>query len=154
MTLDKGKLDRVVRRGTETIEPRVFVVSGILERIEYADDKFILRIDRNKRLFGQIEPEKLNFELIGPLWGKPTTVKGVVHFKANGTPRFILARRIGAKSSRHNYYERLPTGVQDDTERMRKAANFNLSTLWGKWPGEETFEELMEILESMRNPIV
>lgn len=150
-TLDTQTLEQAVKRSTEIIKPRAYIVSGILDRIEHRDEKFLLRIDGHKPLFGQINRENIDVELLRPLWGKPTTVEGVVHFKANGEPRFIRARRIGGKSSGHNLYERLPTGVEDDSERLSKAANFKLSTLWGKWPGDETFEELMEILDSMKH---
>ncbi len=147
MTLDKGKLDRAVGRAAEIIEPRAYVISGILDRIEHRDEKFVLRVDGDKSLMGHIDPENLNVELLRSLWGNPTTIEGVVHFKANGEPSYIWARRIGEKSSKHNLYERLPTGVEDDTVRLSKAANFKLKKLWGKWPGDETYEEIMEILE-------
>lgn len=150
LTLEKGKLDQAVRRSAEIVKPRAYVVSGILDRIEHKDGKFLLRVDGHKPLMGQINSENLNVELLRSLWGKPTTIEGIVHFKANDEPRFIWVRRIGKKSSKHDLYERLPTGVEKDTRRLSKAANFKLKKLWGKWPGDETYEELMEILESMK----
>ena len=150
LTLEKGKLDQAVRRSAEIVKPRAYVVSGILDRIEHKEEKFLLRVDGHKPLMGQINSENLNVELLRSLWGKPTTIEGIVHFKANGEPRFIWARRIGKKSSKHDLYERLPTGVEKDARRLSKAANFKLKKLWGKWPGDETYEELMEILESMK----
>lgn len=145
------KLNRATQRSTEIIKSRAYTVSGILDGIDNRDDKFLLRIDSQKSLLVHVDPEKVRFERLGSLCGKPTTVEGIVHFRANGEPKFIYARRIGVKSSKHDLFKRQPTGAIDDSERLNKAANFKLSTLWGKWPGNETFEELIEILESMRN---
>ncbi len=150
LTLDKEKLDRAVQRSTEIVESRAYVISGILDRIEHRDEKFLLRVGGDKTLMGQIDSENVNVELLGSMWGTPTTIEGIVHFKANGEPRFIRARRIGEKSNEHHLYERLPTGVEDDTVRLSKAANFKLSKLWGKWPGDETYDELMESFASSK----
>jgi hypothetical protein len=38
-------------------------------------------------------------ESLRPLWGHPATVEGMVHFKLNGQPRFIEARKISAPTA-------------------------------------------------------
>jgi hypothetical protein len=45
-------------------------------------------------LLGRLHTEFLSGESLRPLWGHPATVEGMVHFKLNGQPRFIEARKI------------------------------------------------------------
>ncbi len=96
--------------------------------------------------------KQLDVESLRPLWGKRTTVSGIVYFKADGQPRIIEANRICKASNTDVLFEKLPTDETGDWEELIKAAKFNPMTLWGNWPGDETFEELMQMLNEMNNP--
>ena len=106
----------------------------------------------------------LDVELLRPLWGKRATVQGVVHFKSNGLPRLIEARRISAHAEGDMIFETMPeaeAGVGKPTDaqsgRERRTAvsgavgkamrRVDPMILWGTWPGDESIEELLAQLD-------
>ena len=99
-----------------------------------------------------------------PLWGKRATVQGVVHFKSNGLPRLIEARRISAHAEGDMIFETMPeaeAGVgkpadaQSGRERPTAVSGavgkamrrVDPMILWGTWPGDEPIEELLAQLD-------
>ena len=84
---------------------RSFVVSGRLDQIRHGNGRFRLLVDGKSALLGRLDAASLSVEALRPLWGKQTTVEGMVHFKANGRPRFIDARRITGRLEGDSVFE-------------------------------------------------
>lgn len=57
---------------------------------------------------GRLDRTHLDVELLRPLWGMRTTVQDAVHFKSNGLPRLIEARRISAHVEGDMIFETMP----------------------------------------------
>ena len=148
--------DRVYMRAEERLEssplPKAFVVTGRLEEVRYADRTFRLLIGNTAQLHGRLDPASSTIETLASLRGRPITVEGIVHFKANGQPRFIEARRIGARIDGDRIFEELPvsevvaphdvTTIQHRKEHVAKPMD-----LVGTWPGDEPVEELLAQLD-------
>ena len=149
LILNQQNLAGVRNRSSDIPNPRAYTVSGILDQIEYKSGKLLLRVGDNKSLLGKLVRDKVDVETLRSLWGKPTIIEGIVHFKVNGDPRFILARRIAENTLDHDLFERMPSEAAPQLKESFKATNFDLMSLWGKWPGDETYEELIETLEAM-----
>ena len=143
--------------------PRAFVVSGRLDEIGHGLGRFQLLMDSGS-LPGRLDRNQLDVEMLRPLWGKPATVQGIVHFKSNGQARLIEAHRISARVDGDRIFETMPKaeiaiGTQADavTEpdrfgRVPKALrevrhHADPMILWGTWPGDEPIEELLAQLD-------
>ena len=150
--LDFEVINRAHQRLQNFAAAQAHLVSGILDRIEHKYKKFRLLVGDQQTLLGSMNSKQLDVESLRPLWGKRTTVSGIVYFKADGQPRIIEANRICKASNTDVLFEKLPTDETGDWEELIKAAKFNPMTLWGNWPGDETFEELMQMLNEMNNP--
>lgn len=115
-------------------------------------------------LQGRLDRNQLDVELLRPLWGKPVTVQGVVHFKPSGKPRFIEARRISAHAEGDAIFETVPeveigvATLADATTESERSEPFSSALgkvmrhvdpmiLWGTWPGDEPIEELLAQLD-------
>lgn len=139
--------------------PRAVVVSGHLDEIGHGLRRFRLVMGGGS-LQGRLGHDNLDVELLRPLWGKRATVQGIVHFKSNGQPRFIEARRISPRAEGDKILETVPMaeiggGQVTDvlTESARAGSAYTGSTkairrvdpmvLWGAWPGDEPIEELL-----------
>ena len=102
--------------------------------------------------------------MLRPLWGKRATVQGMVHFKANGQPRLIEARRISTGSDGDAIFEKMPEaeirsgkisdlGTPEDRFRAVSRTSATIlrrvdpMILWGAWPGDEPVEELLAALD-------
>ena len=132
--------------------PKSFIVSGRLDEIKHGNGRFRLVVGQSATLFGRIEPTSLDVEALRPLWGKYTTVEGIVHFKVNGQPRLIEARRISSHQEGDNVFEEMPTVEAEESRTLfpvqrKEVATFDPIELAGAWPGDEPIEDLMRQLD-------
>ena len=151
--LDEYVCGRVNERLKSMMAPKAFVVSGRLDEIRYGGSgRFRLWLTEGRHLPGRLHPDFLDVEALRSLWGKRITVEGMVHFKANGHPRLIRARRVSRFAEGDGYFEEMPSmeiseaqGLTQTQERQARSANF--MELWGSWPGDEPIDELLAQLD-------
>lgn len=150
--LDIQSCGRIRSRLKALPEPKAFVVSGRLDEIKHGNSRFSLLIDGQTRLFGRLDPASLNVESLRPLWGKQTTVEGIVHFKANGQSRLIEARRISGRVEGDSVFEDVPSVATQKLHDLfphggRNIQSFDPIELADTWPGNEPLEDLMAQLD-------
>ena len=128
--------------------PRAFIVSGMLDEIKHGDGRFRLLLAKHSHIIGRLHRDFLDVEALRPLWGKPTTIEGMVHFKANGQPRLIEARRMRSSTEGDRVFEETPIITEGLTVKMQeRGRSTNLSELVDAWPGDESIEELLSLLD-------
>ena len=150
--LDDSSCARIEARLKEIPTPKAFIVSGRLDKIEHDAGRFRLLVNQDSSLLGRLDPDSLDVEALRPLWGRQTTVEGMVHFKANGQPRLIEARRINSHADRDVIFEQMPaaeiSGARGMTPNQeRQARSFDPMELWDTWPGDESIEKLLADLD-------
>jgi hypothetical protein len=144
---------RIEERRSQLPPPRAFIVRGKLDEIRHSGGRFRLLLDNGVQLLGRLHAEFLNGESLRPLWGHPATVEGVVHFKLNGQPRFIEARKISTPTAGDEVFASLPMVparmAQDALfpELLTRNKDADPMSLWGAWPGDEPLDELMALLD-------
>lgn len=127
--------------------PKAYIVSGRLDQIMHRDGHFRLIFEKGKKLTGRVDSKFIDIESLRPHWGKPTTIEGIVSFRSDGRARLIEARRIRVRSNGDCVFDELPTQSKlIDTDLEKKAAAFDPMTIIGKWPGDESVEELLSLL--------
>ena len=141
-SLTTRRAQEIKVRLDEIQAPRPFVVSGRLDKIEHGNGSFRLLVNRGAKLPGRLDSDSLSPETLRPLWGKQTTVEGLVHFKANGQPRLIEARRISGRVDGDHVFEELPS-----TGSRTPGRSFDPIDLAGAWPGDEPIEDLLAQLD-------
>ena len=148
-----------LRRGPAA---RGWIVSGRLDLIEHAAGQFRLLIGDGS-LQGRLDRAHLDVERLRRLWGKHVTVQGIVHFRSDGRPRLIEARRIVPRAERDGIFEILPTAeidgsltgeppesdgcASDSKSPAPPRQQIDPMSLWGTWPGDEPIEELLAELD-------
>ena len=150
--LDDSSCARIEARLTEIPTPRAFIVSGRLDKLEHDAGRFRLLVSQDSSLLGRLDSDSLEVETLRPLWGRQTTVEGMVYFKVNGHPRLIEARRIGSHTKRDTIFEEMPAAGIPRSRGMildqeKQARSFDPMELWGTWPGNESTEELLADLD-------
>lgn len=135
---------------------RGFIVTGRLSRIEHDDGRFLLRLTDGSALPGQLDGETVDREVLRSLWGTDSTVTGVIHFRADGSPRVMVARHFMSRTDRHEAFDQTPRGEipgasKIPSEVAERARNFDWDNLKGAWPGDETIEELLDELAELRS---
>ena len=148
--LDLEALNLIKRLSAELPKSGAYLVSGTVEHIDCKSGKFLLRIGENQLVPGRLSDYLLDAERLESLQASPTLMEGFVHFKVDGTPRYISTVCITENTSGRVAFDRLPEVKVQFFKHYRKASKFDLMSLWGKWPGDETYEELMEDLDLIR----
>ena len=151
-TLDENVCVRVGERLKKIPVPKAFIVSGRLDEIKHGGGRFRLLLDSDSQLLGRLRPDSLDAEVLRPLWGKPTTVEGMVHFKASGQPRLIEAYRMSVCAEGDDVFKEMPSVEKTEkqslvvaqVERVRSADPLELV---GAWPGDEPIDELLAQLD-------
>lgn len=130
---------------------RACIVSGRLDEITHSTKGFRLTLPDESHMLGHLVPG-VAAESLRPLWGCPATVEGRVHFETNGRPRLIEARKVLAQVPGDAVFCELPmadapiTG-EPDRVRLGPADSINLDRIANKWPGDESIDELMEMID-------
>ncbi len=150
--LDDSSSECIKERLSDIPAPRSFIVSGRLDEIKHGNGRFRLLVSPRSALHGRLDTASLSVEALRSLWGKQTSVEGMVHFKANGEPRFIEARRISSQLEGDSVFEEMPsvqTQKSDDLFPVdgRQFGAFDPIELAGAWPGKEPIEELLDQLD-------
>jgi hypothetical protein len=153
LKLNKESFEKIENKKSELPKAKSFIVSGKLDIITYSAGSFTLLLSNGQRLLGRIHPEFLDEANLKTYWGEDTTVQGMVHFKANGQPRLIEARKLTKKQSGDEMFEQLPevqtANKQDELfpELRKKVANSDPMILWNILDSDETIEELLAALD-------
>ncbi|MBM4045131.1 MAG: hypothetical protein FJ279_08455 [Planctomycetes bacterium] len=151
LQLDEGEMEKIRRLRMRTPQPRALLVSGLCDVIEHNRRRFRLVLNGSGPILGVLDPEFLSVEHMRRFWGKRVTIKGMVHFRASGRPRLIEAQVIKPMEQGEEIFQAVPY-QQTEAEFMRGARQAGegkdwLKNVWGKWPGDESAEELLAALK-------
>jgi hypothetical protein len=101
-------------------------------------------------ILGRIDRDILSLEDMRKFWGKKVTIKGILHFHPGKKVRFLEAQSIKLSEEGEEVFERLTLQGKPltlfDLELQKLNANPALKEIWGKWPGDESIEELLSAL--------
>ena len=149
--LGSDEIDKIRRLKTYTPEPMTFVVSGQLDMIQHSSKRFHLMIKDRQSIPGTVDPEFLSAEDLRQWWGRKVTIKGLIHFRPSRKVRLIEAQVIKPKAVGEDIFERVP--VPSTTLDLFESTGRPLPThgppteVWGKWPGDESIEEILAALK-------
>lgn len=146
--LDSKSCSQIKARLKDIPAPKPFIVSGRLDEIRHGNGRFSLLVKDQTRLFGRLDTTSLDVETLRPLWGKQTTIEGIVHFKANGDSRLIEARKISSRLEGDSVFEEVPSVADEASSglfplRDKPIQSFDPIELAGAWPGDEPLEDLL-----------
>jgi hypothetical protein len=149
--LTMEEMEKAERLKICTPEPQATIISGQLDAIQHSRKRFELVLPEGQVVPGRINEEFLSPEKLREFWGKDVTVKGVVHFRPSGRIQLLDAQIIKPKEPGEEVFSEMPT-VQSEAEFLAttlQAANGKdwLKEIWGKWPGDEPIEEILEGLK-------
>ena len=150
-SLDDDRCLSIQERLKAIPAPRAYIVTGRLDEIKYGYKRFRLLVGNNSVLLGRLGAP-LSVEALRPQWGKQTTIEGMVHFKANGQPRLIEARRISDHLGTDEVFEEIPkASIQESliplSIERKQERSFDPIELEDKWPGAENIEDLLTQLD-------
>ena len=149
-SLSSVELEKVRELKADIPEPIAIVISGKFDVIQHSNSKFHLVLSNGQVILGTIDRDILNVEDMRNFWGKKVTIKGILHFHPGRKIRLLEAQTIKLAEEGEEIFERLPSQGKTlalfDLDIPKLNANPALKEIWGKWPGDESIEELLAAL--------
>lgn len=151
LIIDNNQLERIQKLTASIPESRKIVLSGIIDVIEHFAGRFKLNLENGEKIQGAIDKELLDLEIMRNYWGKKVTVKGLADYKPNGKIRFIKADLIKLFEEREKLFQEY-MAFEEPRDSLYKVSRTQieispLKEIWGKWPGDETIDEILEALD-------
>lgn len=126
-------------------------VSGKLDMLRESTQSFALKLAQGEEVRGGFPEGDLT--AVVPLFGKQVLVLGKAVFRASGRLLRIDATSITAASESDRFFSQLPAPHQRrlDVRRLVKeqADKGGFAAIFGKWPGDETDEQIARALEEL-----
>jgi hypothetical protein len=131
---------------------RAVLVSGFFDTIEHSRKCFQLTMKNGEIVRGQVDESAIELEQLRRFWGQQVTVKGILHFKTSGKPSFLEAQVITTRQDGDELFESInapQSSSQILAQVKTKLAERNAGAeIWGKWPGEENIDQLLDALKA------
>ncbi len=151
VTLTPEGLHTAERLRDEAPPPQKIIVSGVLDQMTHSRRSFLLRLDTGT-LRGILPSDNLN--AYRHLLGERVVVEGEATFRPSGTVSVIVAQSIRPATPQDSIWEQAPRPRPRTLSELRPrtplppgASGFD--RIFGKWPGDETDEEITVALEEM-----
>ena len=126
-------------------------IVGQLDGLEASTQRFSLVLDSGERVPG-VFPEELSDQL-QQLWRARVLVVGTSVFRASGNLLRVEAETIAEGTGVPALFSRTPTAssARIDPNRLRKSQNSRsgMAAIMGRWPGDETDEQIERALEQI-----
>ncbi len=150
--LDNSSYQQINRIRNETPEPQAVLLTGFLNMIQHSQRRFELTMENGQTVRGKMNENSINVEQMRNLWSKKVTVKGVLYYAPSKKPRFLEAEVITSKHTGDDIFSTMPIpfNVAEPFVLAQKSISAEgiVSEIWGKWPGDENIEELLEELSA------
>ena len=135
----------------ETHESKRIIVSGILDQLTCSKHTFVLRIGR--RVLRGVLPSG-NIRAYRDLLGEKVVVDGTTTFQDSGKMTVIVATAIHKAAEQDAVWEHVPHSSPRTLDELRPrnplppgASGFG--RIFGRWPSDETDEEITAALKAI-----
>jgi hypothetical protein len=145
-------LARIEEMHRRTPKPHQAKVAGELDAIRYSDKMFTLVLPGGERIRGVAEG--IDARDLSAFWGKRVVASGLAVFRPSGALARVDADRIETATERDLALWASapePLGAPLDSRSLSRpqGPRSGLNAIIGKWPGDETDQEIAAALESM-----
>lgn len=150
---DHAPADKVLRENAEALlartpEPKRMRFVGVLDMVKSSNLNFELMLADGQRLKGVWTGEDV--ALLGEFWSRQVTIDANLIFKPNGKPLRLEGISVRPPEERDYAFAQLRL---DQPVRGRVSVpkgTLTVGELVGSWPGDETDEEIAEVLARLR----
>lgn len=143
-------LERVRRLYRSTPSPRRVRLAGWIDAIRYSDRAFTILLETGRMLRGVLTEGPP--ETLATFFGRPAIVSGLAHFRPSGAVQRVEAERLHPTTPHEMTAwsvepRPLDTGPDHRNLRRPQTRRTGIGAVFGRWPGDESDEEIFRILE-------
>lgn len=149
LTLKKEDFKKISVLEDSIPQPQEIVINGVVEELKYS--KLRVGLATRQGLVNAVLSEELEPVDISKYWGKELTIAGRMYFLPSGKPSFIYIERIFTPDEYDNYFSKpvFKLNIEQQIQKKIKQQKHSnlLSDLIGKWPGEESIDDILKDLD-------
>lgn len=150
--INRSALETVERLVIKAPEPRKVIISGTLDTLMNSRRVFILKLTKGRSIRG-FYPTAFS-DSIAQFYGRPVVIDGEAVYRPSGEIASIVASNIRLAEASDAIWETMPTAQPrtiDDLQPRRTVAagGSPFAKIFGAWPGDETDEEIEEVLAAL-----
>jgi len=151
--LERSDLSPVKTMAEHTPRPHHVRVSGHLDAIQESGHRFKMRLASGMLLSGVAE--KVPSDVLRRLWGTDVVVEGRAVFRPTGVAGRVDADRVAPVTDvDRRVFSGDPQplfGLRTDVRRLHQpqGPEDGVNAIFGKWPGDETDEEIAAIIKEI-----
>ncbi len=151
--VDRAVIDMAASLYAKTPSSQRVRVVGVLDTVRISTQTFGLKLEDGQEIRGVFPSEE--FDQVVALFASklPVVVRGKAIFRPSGQLLLVDADDVGAAVSETSIWSQVPRPHGDPiytvSLRRRQGARSGLGAIIGRWPGDETDEEVAEALEAL-----
>jgi hypothetical protein len=136
---------------SNTPVPRRVRLAGLLDMIRASTQSFALRLDDGQEVRGALVAGQI--EELAPLFRKRVLVLGKAVYRASGRLLRVDADEVLLSSEQDRFFSTVPPpthmtlNLKDELRSQQ--SKMGLAAIIGKWPGDETDEEIEQALKEL-----
>lgn len=147
------ELDRIENLFKKIPPPQKTVVAGVVDEMKFTREQVILTTADHKKIIVVVAKE--SFNELKEFFGQEIAITGMAHFKPGGQISYVKMEKFNQTDERlMKIFSKKPQKMsvqQQIALQIREGKKTNpLPDIIGKWPGEETADELLEMLKALR----
>lgn len=147
--IDKRLSELAGKLQLQTPAPIRARIAGKLDMIRASDGSFSMILESGDVVNGTLVPGKT--DVLKEYWPESVVVEGNAVFRASGSLLHIEAEAMGPAGEADRFFSEIPkpvpTGFDTRQLRQRQTPSTGLGAVFGKWPGDESEEELLAALK-------
>lgn len=144
-------LQKIEARKRRTPRPQHVRVAGKLEGLRHTKHRFLLALEDGSTVAGIAE--SVPDDELAKLFGRQVVVEGTAYFHPTGKTQRLEATRLAPATELDlQLFTSRPRPLSGEgaplvrPKPLKPGENW-LDNIWGKWPGDETDEEIAEIIK-------
>jgi len=126
-------------------------VAGKLDMIRASDGSFGLLLESGEAVHGVLLADGTS--ALRELWNRPVVVEGRAAFRPSGSLLCLEAEGMALATQADLFFSKVPTPRAAKLERGEfmkpQTRTTGLGAIFGKWPGDETEEQLLAAIQEM-----
>lgn len=149
-TISKEYLEKIKNVEINTPEPVRARITGKLDVIKHSNEQLELLV-QNKRIRAYLS-ENVVLNGIVKFFGKEITVVGLVNYKPSSEAKSIEIHSFEKSTDGDSFFKTIPETIKEEIDLKQLASKQSyegteLNEILGKWPGEESIQELLESIK-------
>lgn len=154
--INRTHIEKAKRLKQETPPSFSVVLSGKLDAIGDSQRSFKLKTNAGDVVRGVVQPSEVDIERLRDLWRKEITIQGQAQFTPGGSLRFIEARTMRLARAQDNFFKQSKAEIEEEAAAKKPLSERDLSELdagddikrvRGAWPGNESIDEILDVLD-------